>query len=64
MNASKYIVIVKTKQLLIGSFYSPPTYSLVVLSGIENSNRLDTDISVVDIVVTGDSNLNMLNHYL
>ena len=64
MNASKYIVIVKTKQLLIGSFYSPPTDSLVVLSGIENSIRLDTNASVVDIVVTGDLNLNMLNQYL
>ena len=64
MNASKYIVIVKTKQLLIGSFHSPPTDSLVVLSDIENLISLDTETSVVDIVVTGDLNLNMLNQYL
>ena len=63
MNASKYIVIVKTKQLLIGSFHSPPTDFLVVLSGIEISNGLDTETSVVDIVVTGDLNLNMLNQH-
>ena len=54
----------KTIQLLIGTFYRPPTASLVTLSDIENLIGLATDTGVEDKVVTRDVNLNMLNQHL
>ena len=54
-------VYVKTKKVLIGTFYRPPNSAPVVFSDIENSVGLATDTGIEEIVVTGDLNLNMLN---
>ena len=54
-------VYVKTKQVLMGTFYRPLNSTPVVFSDIENSIGLATDTGIEEIVVTGDLNLNMLN---
>ena len=53
-------VYVKTKQVLIGTFYWRPNSTPVVFSDIENSIGLATDTGIEEIVVTGDLNLKIV----
>ena len=54
-------LINKTKHVLFGVFYRPPNSDTAYFSSIEDSFHLATDISINDIIITGDFNFNVLN---
>lgn len=54
-------IAVKSKKMLIGTFYRPPNSSPTILSDIESSIGLAIDTGIPDIVITGDFNFNVLN---
>ena len=52
---------IKSKKMLVGTFYRPPNSNSLVFSDIENSIGMAVDTSIADIVILGDFNLNVLN---
>ena len=45
---------IKNKKLLVGTFYRPPNYTLLILADIENSIGLPIDTGIQDVVILGD----------
>ena len=52
---------IKSKKMLVGTFYRPPNSNSLVFSDIENSIGIAVDTGIADIVILGDFNLNVLN---
>ena len=55
-------VIVKTKKLLIGGFYSPPNSNLDYFNLILESVDRAHNTNITDIIITGDFSYNMLTN--
>ena len=54
-------IILKHKHVLFGVFYRPPDSDHIYHSVIEDSINLAIDTGILDVVITGDFNYNMLN---
>ena len=54
----------KHKHVLFGVFYRPPSSDAAYFSAMEDSISLAIDSGILDIIVTGDFNYNMLNPLL
>ena len=52
-------IFVDHRKLLIGTFYDSPNFSNDALIAIENSIGLANDTKIHDILITGDSNLDV-----
>lgn len=53
-------IFLRTKRVLLGVFYRPPSSNVQYDAAIEDSIHLAVDTGIEDIVVTGDFNRNML----
>ena len=50
------------RRILLGLFYRPPNSDSAYLYGLEDSIALATDTNILDIIITGDFNLNFLTY--
>lgn len=53
-------VRLKSKRILVGTFYKPPNSNQSILTDIERSVDLAVDTRISDIIILGDFNLDML----
>lgn len=53
-------VRLKSKRILVGTFYRPPNSNQSILTDIERSVDLAVDTRISDIIILGDFNLDML----